>query len=70
MGGPPVKPYQPDGLWEQLSAFQGRKLFERSKGEDLWRRSVYTLLEAHRAAAFDDHLRRAHARVLRRAPAR
>ncbi len=42
MGGPAVKIYQPDGLWEQLSAFQGRKLFERSKGEDLWRRSVYT----------------------------
>jgi hypothetical protein len=42
MGGPSVKPYQPDGLWEQLSAFPGRKLFERSKGEDLWRRSVYT----------------------------
>ena len=42
MGGPAVKPYQPDGLWEQLSAFQGRKLFERSKGPDLWRRSVYT----------------------------
>ncbi len=42
MGGPPVKPYQPDGLWEQLSAFPGRKLFVRSKGPDLWRRSVYT----------------------------
>jgi hypothetical protein len=42
MGGPAVKPYQPDGLWEQLSAFQGRKLFERSKGSDLWRRSVYS----------------------------
>jgi hypothetical protein len=42
MGGPAVKPYQPDGLWEQLSAFQGKKLFERSKGEDLWRRSVYS----------------------------
>jgi hypothetical protein len=42
MGGPSVKPYQPDGLWEQLSAFQGRKLFVRSTGEDLWRRSVYT----------------------------
>jgi hypothetical protein len=42
MGGPSVRPYQPDGLWEQLSAFPGRKLFERSKGEDLWRRSVYT----------------------------
>jgi hypothetical protein len=42
MGGPSVKPYQPDGLWEQLSAFPGVKLFERSKGEDLWRRSVYS----------------------------
>ncbi len=42
MGGVPVKPYQPEGLWEQLSAFQGRKLFERSKGDDLWRRSLYT----------------------------
>jgi hypothetical protein len=42
MAGPSVKPYQPDGLWEQLSAFAGRKLFERSKGEDLWRRSVYS----------------------------
>ncbi len=42
MGGPSVKPYQPEGLWEQLSAFQGRKLFERSTGEDLWRRSVYS----------------------------
>ena len=42
MGGPSVKPYQPEGLWEQLSAYQGRKLFERSTGEDLWRRSVYS----------------------------
>jgi hypothetical protein len=42
MGGPAVKTYQPEGLWEQLSAFQGKKLFERSKGEDLWRRSVYS----------------------------
>ncbi len=42
MGGPSVKSYQPEGLWEQLSAFQGRKLYERSKGEDLWRRSVYS----------------------------
>jgi hypothetical protein len=42
MGGPSVRPYQPEGLWEQLSAFPGRKLFVRSTGEDLWRRSVYT----------------------------
>jgi len=42
MGGPSVKTYQPEGLWEQLSAFQGKKLFERATGEDLWRRSVYS----------------------------
>jgi hypothetical protein len=42
MAGPSVRIYQPDGLWEQLSAFQGKKLFERSTGEDLWRRSVYS----------------------------
>ena len=42
MGGAPVKTYQPDGLWEQLSAFPGRKLYERSKGDDLWRRSLYS----------------------------
>lgn len=42
MGGPPVKPYQPEGLWEQLSVIDDRKLYERSTGEDLWRRSLYT----------------------------
>ena len=42
IGGASVSPYQPEGLWEQLSAFQGKKLFERSTGDDLWRRSLYT----------------------------
>jgi len=42
MGGPPVKPYQPDGLWEQLSVIDDKKLYDRSTGEDLWRRSLYT----------------------------
>ncbi len=42
MGGIAVKTYQPEGLWEQLSAFPGRKLYERSKGDDLWRRSLYS----------------------------
>ena len=42
LGGPPVKPYQPDGLWEQLSVIDDRKLYVRSKGPDLWRRSLYT----------------------------
>jgi hypothetical protein len=42
LGGPPVKPYQPDGLWEQLSVIENKKLYVLSEGDDLWRRSVYT----------------------------
>jgi hypothetical protein len=42
LGGPPVKPYQPEGLWEQLSVIDDRKLYVRSTGSDLWRRSLYT----------------------------
>ncbi|MBM3788067.1 MAG: DUF1553 domain-containing protein [Acidobacteria bacterium] len=42
IGGPPVKPYQPDGLWEQLSVIDDKKLYVRSKGSDLYRRSLYT----------------------------
>ncbi len=38
IGGPPVKPYQPDGLWEEKSGAH----YERDKGEGLYRRSLYT----------------------------
>ncbi len=40
LGGPPVKPYQPDGLWEEFSF--GNIKYERDTGEDLYRRSIYT----------------------------
>ncbi|PYI86617.1 MAG: hypothetical protein DME26_08725, partial [Verrucomicrobia bacterium] len=39
VGGPSVKPYQPEGLWEEKSA--GWK-YETDKGEGLYRRSLYT----------------------------
>ena len=39
VGGPSVKPYQPDGLWEEKSS--GWK-YEPDKGEGLYRRSLYT----------------------------
>lgn len=39
VGGPPVKPYQPDGLWQEL---QGGKGYEADKGEALYRRSIYS----------------------------
>jgi hypothetical protein len=40
LGGPSVKPYQPDGLWNEL-AMQDM-YYNRAKGPDLYRRSLYT----------------------------
>ncbi|HVJ82298.1 MAG TPA: DUF1553 domain-containing protein, partial [Planctomycetia bacterium] len=39
IGGPSVKPYQPDGLWEVA---MGRPHYDRAKGDDLYRRTLYT----------------------------
>jgi hypothetical protein len=41
LGGPSVKPYQPDGLYKDM-AFSGMTGYDRDKGEGLWRRSLYT----------------------------
>ncbi|MCE9565944.1 MAG: DUF1553 domain-containing protein [Planctomycetes bacterium] len=40
LGGPSVKPYQPAGLWEEIA--MGRPRYDQSKGDDLYRRSLYT----------------------------
>jgi len=39
IGGPSVKPYQPAGLWKELS---GGADYQADKGEGLYRRSLYT----------------------------
>ncbi|MFN0135643.1 MAG: PSD1 and planctomycete cytochrome C domain-containing protein [Phycisphaerae bacterium] len=42
-GGPSARPYQPDGLWQEISMPQSNtRIFERDKGDGLWRRSLYT----------------------------
>jgi hypothetical protein len=42
-GGPSVKPYQPEGLWQEVAMLQSNtRVYERGEGEALWRRSVYT----------------------------
>jgi hypothetical protein len=41
VGGPSVRPYQPDGLWQDVSV-ERRAVYERDKGPDLYRRSMYT----------------------------
>lgn len=38
-GGPSVYPYQPEGLWNEA---MGRPAYPRSRGADLYRRSLYT----------------------------
>ncbi len=44
VGGPSVKPYQPEGLWEEVSigASSNTQKFERDDGAALYRRSLYT----------------------------
>ena len=42
-GGPSVKPYQPDNLWQEVAMLQSNtRVYEQGMGEDLWRRSMYT----------------------------
>ncbi|SVC66594.1 uncharacterized protein METZ01_LOCUS319448, partial [marine metagenome] len=40
-GGPSVKPYQPPGLWNEVS-LGGNVRFKQDKGESLYRKSMYT----------------------------
>ncbi len=40
IGGPPVRPYQPPGLWEEIA--MGKPSYGQGKGDDLHRRSLYT----------------------------
>jgi hypothetical protein len=43
IGGAPVKPYQPDGIWEAVAMPESNtKKYTRDKGEALYRRSLYT----------------------------
>ena len=42
-GGPPAKPYQPEGIWEAVAMKQSNtRYYKPDKGEGLYRRSVYT----------------------------
>jgi hypothetical protein len=41
VGGPGVKPYQPPGLWNEVS-LDGNVRFKQDHGEKLYRRTMYT----------------------------
>jgi hypothetical protein len=43
IGGPSVKPYQPEGIWEAVAMPESNtKNYTRDSGENLYRRSLYT----------------------------
>jgi len=42
VGGPSVKPYQPDGLWQEIASDTE---YVRSTGPDLYRRSLYAFVK-------------------------
>ena len=43
IGGPSVKPYQPDGVWEAVAMPESNtKSYKHDSGEGLYRRSLYT----------------------------
>ncbi len=43
LGGPSVKPYQPDGVWEAVAMIgSNTRDYRRDAGENLYRRSMYT----------------------------
>jgi hypothetical protein len=42
-GGPSVYPYQPEGLWDEITNKVWRYKYDQSEGEGLYRRSLYTI---------------------------
>ncbi|MEQ9408917.1 MAG: DUF1553 domain-containing protein [Fuerstiella sp.] len=56
IGGPPVRPYQPAGLWEEVT-YDGGAVYQQGTGRSLYRRSLYTFWKRQvpppNMAAFD-----------------
>jgi hypothetical protein len=50
LGGPPVRPYQPDGVWEEI--FMGRFKYEPSEGAAQYRRTLYAFWRRSIAPTF------------------
>ena len=42
-GGPSVKPYMPEAVWDETSVYGDMRNYKADTGEGLWRRSLYTI---------------------------
>ncbi len=46
IGGPSVKPYQPEGIWSRVAMPDSNtRMYEQDTGDKLYRRSLYTFLK-------------------------
>ena len=43
IGGPSVRPYMPDGVWDETSRYGDLRGYKADKGEGLYRRTMYTI---------------------------
>ena len=43
VGGPSVRPYQPDGVWDELNVYGNLRNYKHDKDAGLHRRSLYTI---------------------------
>ena len=42
-GGPSVRPYMPEGVWDETSRYGDLRNYKNDKGEALYRRTMYTI---------------------------
>jgi hypothetical protein len=43
VGGPSVRPYMPDGVWDETSKYGDLRGYKHDKNDGLYRRSLYTI---------------------------
>ncbi len=43
LGGPPVRPYQPEGIWDEINVYGNLRNYKHDKDGGLYRRSMYTI---------------------------
>ena len=43
LGGPSVRPYMPDGVWDETSRYGNLRGYKHDQGEGLYRRTLYTI---------------------------
>jgi len=43
VGGPSVRPYQPDGIWDEINVYGNLRNYKHDSNDGLYRKSMYTI---------------------------